>query len=131
MDYFCDSFDSVASGIGQRVHDWRVYSYPPGRCHRCSTDPGHPGTENIVANWNLAGEGKVLEEGGGQQAQKEFAECLDAFGRKDLATNHAIFLDMQSHYGTRQKGQGELTDILERHILLVEVINGRAELRQC
>ena len=60
MDHFCDSFDSVASGIGQRIHDWRVHSYPLGHRHRRDTDPSDSGTKILVAVSTLAGEGGVF-----------------------------------------------------------------------
>ena len=48
MDHFCDSLDYVASWIGQRVHDWRVYSYPPGNRHRRSIDSNHPRAKAVI-----------------------------------------------------------------------------------
>ena len=46
----CDSFDSVASGIGEWLHDGRGHSYPAGHRHRRGTGPSHSGTKNIVAS---------------------------------------------------------------------------------
>ena len=45
----CDSLSSVASGIGEWLHDGRGHSYPAGHRHRRGTDPGDSGTKNIVA----------------------------------------------------------------------------------
>ena len=60
MDHMCDSFNFVASGIGEWLYDGRGHSYPAGHRHRRGTDPGHPGTKTIVANWTLTGEGEVF-----------------------------------------------------------------------
>ena len=49
LDHNCDSFSSVASGIGEWLHDGRGYSYPAGHRHRRGTDPGDSGAKNIVA----------------------------------------------------------------------------------
>ncbi len=60
LDHMCDSFSSVASGIGEWLHDGRGHSYPAGHRHRRGTDPGDSGTKNIVAIGALAGEGEVF-----------------------------------------------------------------------
>ncbi len=60
LDHMCDSLNFVASGIGEWLRDGRGHSCSAGHCHRCSTDPSHSGTKNIVAIWTLAGEGEVF-----------------------------------------------------------------------
>ena len=60
MDHMCDSLNSVASGIGEWLHDGWSHSYPAGHRHRRGTDPSDSGTKSIVAIWTLAGEGEVF-----------------------------------------------------------------------
>ena len=60
LDPIGDSLDSVASGIGEWLHDGRGHSYPAGDRHRRGTDPGDSGKKNLVAIWTLAGEGEVI-----------------------------------------------------------------------
>ena len=62
LDPMCDSLNSVASGIGEWLHDGRGHSYPSGHRHRRGTDPGDSGTKNIVAIWTLAGEGEPFRQ---------------------------------------------------------------------
>ena len=59
----CDSFNFVASGIGEWLHDGRGHSYPARHRHRRGTDPGDSGPKNIVAIWTLAGEGELFGKG--------------------------------------------------------------------
>jgi len=56
----CDSVSSVASGIGEWLHNGRGHSYPAGHRHRRGTDPGDSGAKSIVAIWTLAGEGELF-----------------------------------------------------------------------
>ena len=51
LDHMCDSFNSVASGIGEWLHDGRGHSYPAGHRHHRGTGPGDSGTKTIVAIW--------------------------------------------------------------------------------
>ena len=60
LDHMCDSFNFVASGVGEWLHVGRGHSYPAGHRHRRGTSPGDSGTKNIVAIWTLAGEGEVF-----------------------------------------------------------------------
>ena len=60
MDHMCDSFNFVASGIGEWLHDGRGHSYLACHRHRDRTDPSHSGTEISVVIWTLAGEGEVF-----------------------------------------------------------------------
>ena len=60
LDHMCDSIDSVASGIGEWLHDGRGHSCPAGHRRRRGTGPGDSGTKNIVAIWTPAGEGEVF-----------------------------------------------------------------------
>jgi hypothetical protein len=76
LDYMCHSFNFVASGIGEWLYDGWGHSYPAGRCHRRGTDPGHPGTKTIVANWTLAGEDEVFGEEVVNRYRKIFPNLL-------------------------------------------------------
>ena len=60
MDHMCDSFNFVASGIGEWLHDGRDHSCPAGHRRRRGTGPGDSGTKNIVAIGTLTGEGEVF-----------------------------------------------------------------------
>ena len=63
LDHMCDSLDSVASGIGEWLHNGRGHSYPAGHRHCRRDDPSHSGTKNIVVIWTLTGEGEVFGKG--------------------------------------------------------------------
>jgi hypothetical protein len=56
----CDSFNFVASGIGEWLHVGRGHSYPAGHRPHRDSGPSPSGTENIVAIWTLTGEGEVF-----------------------------------------------------------------------
>ena len=60
MDHMCDSFNFVASGVGEWLHVGRGHSYPVGHRPHRDRGPSPPGTKNIVAIWTLAGEGEVF-----------------------------------------------------------------------
>ena len=62
MDYMCDSFNFVASGVGEWLHDGWSYSCPAGHRHHRVSDPTYSGTKRIVAIWTVAGEGEVFGE---------------------------------------------------------------------
>ena len=49
LDHMCNSFNFVASGIGEWLHNGWSHSYPSGHRHRRGTDPGDSGTKNILA----------------------------------------------------------------------------------
>ena len=53
VDHLCNSLNSVAVGIRQRLHDWGIHSYPPGDRHRRRSDPNYPGTKTVIAIWIL------------------------------------------------------------------------------
>ena len=60
MDHICHSFNFVAAGIDQWVHNWWIRSRPAGHRHRCGADPSYSGTKMIVRIWTLAGEGEAF-----------------------------------------------------------------------
>jgi hypothetical protein len=76
LDPMCDSFNFVASGIGEWLHDGRGHSYPAGHRHRRGTDPGDSGTKTIVAIWTLAGEGEVFGKEVVSRSRKIFPNLL-------------------------------------------------------
>jgi len=51
VDHLCNSLNSVAAGIRQWLHDWRIHSYPSGDRHRRGTDQDYPGTKTFVATY--------------------------------------------------------------------------------
>ena len=75
MDHRCDSLNSVASGIGEWLHDGRGHSYPAGHRHRRVSGPTNSGTKNIVAIWTLAGEGEVF----GKEVASRSRDILQKF----------------------------------------------------
>jgi hypothetical protein len=55
----CSDTDSfVAAGVGDQLHDGRVYSPPDCGCRCRDSDPIYSGTR--IAIWTLAGEGEVF-----------------------------------------------------------------------
>ena len=48
MDNLCDLNDRVASGIGQRVHDWRIHSCPAGHRNCRRVDQNYSGAKPFV-----------------------------------------------------------------------------------
>ena len=60
LDHIGDSLDSVASGIGEWLHDGWGHSYPAGHCRHRVGGPPYSGTKGIVAIWTLAGEGELF-----------------------------------------------------------------------
>ena len=59
LDHMGDSLNFVDSGIGERLHDERIRSYPGGRRRHLASDPTYSGAKNILAFLLLAGEGEV------------------------------------------------------------------------
>jgi len=57
---FCAYLDFVASGIGERLHDGRIRSYPGGHRRYLVSNQSYPGAKNILAIWPRAGEGEVF-----------------------------------------------------------------------
>jgi hypothetical protein len=51
LDPIGDSLDSVASGIGEWLHDGWDHSYPAGHRRYRVGGPTYSGTKNIVAIW--------------------------------------------------------------------------------
>jgi len=87
LDHIGDSFNFVASGIGERLHAGRICSYPPGHRRHRGTDPSHSGTKNILAIWPLAGKDEVFGKEVAS-SQKDFTEPYHSFSRKGLVMNH-------------------------------------------
>jgi hypothetical protein len=55
-----DSLNFVACGIGERLHDGRIRSYPGGHRRHLVSNQTYPGTKNILAILPLAGAGEVF-----------------------------------------------------------------------
>ena len=70
----CDSLNSVASGIAHWLHDGWGHSCPAGHCHRCSTDPSHSGTKNIVAIWAV---NLLRRESSSHETNNAYGYCLN------------------------------------------------------
>ena len=49
LDYMCDSFNFVASGVGEWLHVGRGHSYPAGHRPHRDSGPSPSGTKDIVA----------------------------------------------------------------------------------
>jgi hypothetical protein len=62
LDHMGDSLNFVDSGIGERLHDGRIRSYPGGHRRHFVGNPTYPGTKNILAMWLRAGAGEVVEK---------------------------------------------------------------------
>ena len=60
MDHMCHSFNFVAAGIRQRLHDGWSHSHPPRHRHRRGAGPNYSGTKTLVAFLTLAGEGEIF-----------------------------------------------------------------------
>jgi hypothetical protein len=63
-----DSLNFVDSGIGERLHDGRIRSYPRGHRRHLVGDQTYPGQKNILAFLLLAGEGEVCKSAEGAAA---------------------------------------------------------------
>jgi hypothetical protein len=63
LDHMCDSLHFVVVGISWWLYGWWTHSYPAGHCHHRVGGPPYSGTKNIVAIWNLAGEGEPFRQG--------------------------------------------------------------------
>ena len=48
MDDLCDTRDTLAVGIGERLHDGRIHSYFARCRNRCGADQCHFRTQTIV-----------------------------------------------------------------------------------
>ena len=70
MDHICHSRNPVAFGIGQRLHDGRGHSHPPGYRRRGGAGSSDSGAKMMVRIRTLGGEGKAFERGwsAGQKA---------------------------------------------------------------
>jgi hypothetical protein len=44
LDDLCDTHDTLAVGIGERVHDWWIYSCPVGYRNRRGVNQSNSGT---------------------------------------------------------------------------------------
>jgi len=38
LDDFCSTHDTLAVGVSERLHDWRIHPRPAGNCNRCGAD---------------------------------------------------------------------------------------------
>ena len=48
MDDLCDTRDTLDVGVGERLHDWRIHSYPAGYSNRCGVDQNNSGTKTVL-----------------------------------------------------------------------------------
>jgi len=60
LDHMGDSLDFVDCGIGERLHDERIRSYPGGHRRHLVSNPADSGQKNILTIWTLAGKGEVF-----------------------------------------------------------------------
>ena len=51
VDDCCNTHNSMAVGIGDRLYDGLFYSYPAGHCHYCCAGQCHSGAEAVIAIW--------------------------------------------------------------------------------
>ena len=63
LDPMCHSFDFVAVGIREWLHDGWSHSYPAGHRHRGGAGPGYSGAKTPVAVWTLPGEAEAFAQG--------------------------------------------------------------------
>jgi hypothetical protein len=48
VDDRCGTVNSVVAGVGEQLHDGRVYPYFAGDRNRCGVDQNHSGTKTVV-----------------------------------------------------------------------------------
>ena len=48
MDDLYNTLGTLDAGVGERLHDGRIYSYSAGYRNRCGVDQNHPGTKTLV-----------------------------------------------------------------------------------
>jgi hypothetical protein len=48
LDDFCDTSDTLAIGISERLYDWRIHSYFACSRNRCGADQCNFRTQTIV-----------------------------------------------------------------------------------
>ena len=53
MDDRCGTTNSVAAGVGEQLHDGRVYPYFAGDRNRSGVGQDHPGTKTFVNNLRI------------------------------------------------------------------------------
>ena len=72
VDHICHSRNFVAAGIGQRLHDGRGHSPPPGHRRRGGAGSIYSGAKMMVRIRTPGGEGKVFEKGVVSRPEKFF-----------------------------------------------------------
>jgi hypothetical protein len=55
LDDLCDTRDTLAVGAGERLHDWRIHSYPASYRNRCGADQNNSGTKTSGIKEDKAG----------------------------------------------------------------------------
>lgn len=48
MDDFCDTRGALDVGVGERLHDWRIYSCPSGYRNHCGLDQSNFRTQTFI-----------------------------------------------------------------------------------
>jgi hypothetical protein len=48
LDDFYSTNDTLAVGVGERLHDRRIYSCPAGDCNCCGADQNYSGTKTFL-----------------------------------------------------------------------------------
>lgn len=59
MDNFCSTRNTLAVGVGERLHNWRVHPYTAGNRNRCGVDQNHSGTKAFGLKVYKADTGEV------------------------------------------------------------------------
>ena len=54
LDHFCDSADLMAFGVGKRLYDGGLRSYPARHRHHRPSRPAYSGTKSAVTMWTVA-----------------------------------------------------------------------------
>jgi hypothetical protein len=60
LGHMGDSLNFVDSGIGERLHDGRIRSYPGGHRRHLVGNPTYSVAKKILTMWPRAGEGEVF-----------------------------------------------------------------------
>ena len=82
---------SMASGIGEWLHDGRGHSCPAGHCRHRSGDPPSSGPKGLVAIWTLAGEVRYFERRW-SAGQNDIAEFQDVWKLPEDEVLHGTIL---------------------------------------
>ena len=81
VDHMCDPLNFVAAGIGQRLHDGRGHSPPPGHRRRGGAGSIYSGAKMMVRIRTPGEEGKVFEKGVVSRPEKFFEPTKSSLGK--------------------------------------------------